>query len=147
MNVEYRAFHGPSDWGWVIKHNPILRTDNTNGIMAIDSDKNETIGAVIFDNWTPNTVQAHIIATTSMLFKHGFLEEAFDYAFNISGRKYMLGIIPSDNEKSVKLVKSIGFKEAYRLKDGWADGIDIIVFEISRDNCRFLPQLKEVANG
>jgi hypothetical protein len=141
MNVQFRAFYGPSDWGFVTHHCPLLRSEDTNGIVAVDMDTNETVGVTIFDNWTPNCVTAHMIIVKPMLLRHGFLEECFDYAFNVCDRKIMIGIVKSDNAEAQKLDKHIGFVEQYRLKDGHADGIDLIYYTLHRDFCRFLPEI------
>jgi hypothetical protein len=145
MNIQFRAFVGKHDWGWCQQQVQILRSEDTQGIMAIDIDKNETIGAVIFDNFSPNSVQAHLIITKPMLLRHGFLQEAFDFAFNVCDRKMMIGIVKSDNAEAQKLDKHIGFVEQYRLKDGHADGIDLIYYTLHRDFCRFLPEVKKEA--
>jgi hypothetical protein len=145
MNVQFRAFYGPSDWGFVTHHCPLLRSEDTNGIVAVDMDTNETVGVTIFDNWTPNCVTAHMIIVKPMLLRHGFLEECFDYAFNVCDRKIMIGIVKSDNAEAQKLDKHIGFVEQYRLKDGHADGIDLIYYTLHRDFCRFLPEVKTEA--
>ena len=84
--------------------------------MAIDTDKNETVGAVIFDNWTENSVCAHMIITKPMLLRHGFLEECFDFAFNVCGRKVITGLVNSDNVKAQKLDEHIGFTEIGRFQ-------------------------------
>jgi RimJ/RimL family protein N-acetyltransferase len=148
MNIQFRAFVGEYDWGWVQLHQPILRVEDTGGIMAVDLDKQETIGAVIFDNWTENSVCAHMIITKPMLLRHGFLEECFDFAFNVSGRKVMTGLVNSDNIKAQKLDEHIGFKEIARLHDGWKDGVDIIMYEMRKEDCRWLkPMAQGVANA
>jgi hypothetical protein len=141
MKIHFRAFDGPSDWGWVNTQIPILRVEDTCGIMAIDADTNETLGACIMDNWTTNSVQAHFMATTPMLLKHGFIEECFDYLFNERELKYIYGMVPEDNVRALKLNKHMGFTEKLRLPDAWADGIDYVVMELKKENCKYLPQL------
>ena len=149
MKVIFRPFSGPHDWGWVQMYAPILRCGDTNGIMAIDIEKNETVGAVIFDNWTPNGCQSHVIITNPLVLRHGFAEEVFKYVFITSGRKMMLGFVRSDNLKALKFDRNLGFEEIYRLKDGFEDGVDIVAIQLLKENCRFIQKyeekLKEVA--
>lgn len=139
MKIFYRAFSGEHDWGWVIRQIPILRVEDTCGIMAIDTDNNETVGACILDNWTANSVQAHFMCATPMLLKHGFIEECFDYLFNERELKYIYGMVPEDNVRALKLNKHMGFTEKMRLPDAWADGIDYVVMELKKENCKYLP--------
>ena len=42
MKLEFRSFVGEYDWGWVQQQVPILRIEDTCGLMAIDTEKNET---------------------------------------------------------------------------------------------------------
>jgi RimJ/RimL family protein N-acetyltransferase len=48
-------------------------------------------------------------------------------------------IVPvvTDNQKSIKLVKNMGFAEEARIKDGSPNG-DIIFMTLAKENCRFL---------
>ncbi|NIS53490.1 MAG: hypothetical protein GWN94_20720, partial [Phycisphaerae bacterium] len=67
MKIEFRKFNGPYDWGWVQSKVPMKRVEDTHGIMAIDSDKNKTVGAAIFDNVMANSAQLTLIMDTSLL--------------------------------------------------------------------------------
>lgn len=140
MNLYFRAFHGPSDWGWVNEQVPILQVEDTSGIIAIDLDKNETVGACITDNWTRNSVQCHFMISSPMVLRHGFIEECFDFIFNHCDRRYIYGFVPSDNEKALKLNAHMGFTEILRLPEAFADGVDYVVMECTRANCKYLPK-------
>lgn len=140
MKIGFRAFHGPSDWGWVNQQVGILQVEDTSGIMAIDVTTNTTVGACILDNWTPNSVQAHFMITSPTVLRHNFLEECFDYIFNHAGKKVMYGMIPADNEKALKLNKHLGFTEVVRLPEAFKDGVDYVVMELRRENCKHLPK-------
>lgn len=150
MNVEIRPLSAQHDGGYILQKIPNLAyCSDTTGFVAVDLDKNETIGAIIYDSWTENSVQAHIIIDNPMVLRHRFLEEAFDFAFNPkrSNRKVMTGMVKSDNKEAQKFDEHIGFVEKYRMIDGFSDGVDLIHYEINRDECRWfkMPQ-KEAAN-
>lgn len=142
MNIHFRAFDGPSDWGWVNQQVGILQVEDMSGIMAIDADTNQTVGACIFDNWTSNSVQSHFMLTNPLLLKHGFIEECFDYAFNHSDKKFIYGFIPGDNEKAIKLNLHMGFTEILRLPEAFRDGVDYVVMELKRENCKYLRKIE-----
>ena len=147
MNIEFRAFSGPHDWGWVNQQVGILQVEDTTGIMAIDTDTNTTVGACIMDNWTANSVQAHFMITDPMVLRHGFIEECFDYIFNHAGRRYIYGFVPGNNEKALKLNAHMGFTEILRLPDAFTDGVDYVVMQLRREDCKYLPEIKAVSNG
>ena len=142
MIIQFRAFDGPSDWAWVNDQVGILQVEDTSGIMAIDAATKQTVGACILDNWTSNSVQAHFMVASSMVLRHGFLEECFDYIFNHSDKKFIYGFIPGDNEKALKLNRHTGFTELLRLPEAFKDGVDYVVMEMKRENCKYLPKTR-----
>ena len=142
MDVQYRKFSGVHDWGWVNTQVPIQRVEDTGGIVAVDLDINETVGACIMDNWTNNSVQCHFMISHPMLLKHGFLQLCFDYMFNECGVKYVYGLVPSNNEKALKLNKHMGFTVKTVMEEAFEDGVDYILMELKHENCKYLEELR-----
>jgi hypothetical protein len=140
MKITFRRFSGQHDWGFIQSQAPILRVEDTTGIMAIDEDTNTTVGAAIMDNWTHNSVQMHFIVTDPMVLRHGFLEEVFDFIFNVKQLGYIYGMVRETNIKALKIDTHMGFTEKLRLPDAWAVGEDIIVVELKKENCQYLPK-------
>ena len=146
MTPHFRALYGPYDWGWINQQVPILQVEDTCGIVMIDLDKNETVAACVLDNITPNSVQAHFMISTPLALRHGFLEECFDYIFNVEDKKFIFGMVPGDNEKALKFNKHLGFVERVRLPEAFKDGVDYVVMELAKENCKYLPDtVKEAA--
>jgi hypothetical protein len=142
LNLEFRSFNGPADWGWCQTKVGILRCEDTGGIMAIDTDKNETVGAVIMDNWTQNSVQCHFMISSPLVLRHQFLECGFDYMFNQRGVARVYGLVPANNEKAVKLNVNMGFTIKARMEEAYEVGVDYLLFEMKRENCRFIHQAR-----
>lgn len=147
MRIHFRAFHGPSDWGWCQQQVAFKQVEDTSGIMAIDVDTNETVGAWIMDNWTNNSVQCHFMITSPLVLRHGFLEEGFDYIFNHCGRKYIYAFCASNNLAAINFISRLGFTEVARLPEAFEDSIDYVLMQCTRDDCKRLPQIAEVSNG
>lgn len=152
MKVEFREFHGPSDWGLVQEHMPLKRVEDTGGIVAVDAETNETVAMVVMDSWTWNSVQIHQIVINPLVLRHGFFEEVADYVFNVAEREIMIGLVPSDNDKALSMNKKIGFEEVARIKDGVNFGIDIVILQMHKTQCKFWTErdaspIQEVANG
>lgn len=135
MNIEIRQFNGPHDWGWVQQQVPLLRVQDTCGIVAVDSDTDTTVGAVIFDNFLYNSAQATIMATTPMLFRHDFLFEAMNFIFEGCEKDYIYCFIAESNRPSMRLCKHLGFKKQMRIKEGYGKNDDFIVMELDKKNC------------
>jgi hypothetical protein len=142
MDVQYRPFNGAFDWGWVNTQVPIQRVEDTSGIVAVDMDTNSTVGACIMDNFTNNSVQCHFMLTHPMLLKHGFLECCFNYMFNECGVKYVYGLVPGNNEKALKLNKHMGFTVKTVMEEAFEDGVDYVLMELKRANCKFIQELR-----
>jgi hypothetical protein len=141
MKLFFRQL-GPQDWDWVLNINAINRCEDTRGIVAVDIDADKPVAACVMDNWTSNSVQAHFMIETPIVLRHGFLEECMDFVFNFADRKKMYGIIPASNEKIVKLTKHMGFTEKTRLEEAYAPGVDYVVMELKKENCKYLPEAK-----
>ena len=133
----------PQDWLWVRKRILVLLTEDVKGVVAVDL-KDQLLGAIILDNWTQNSVQCHIAIDSPMLLKHGFLQECMDYVFNTCKRKIAYGVVPSDNEKALKLNRHMGFVEVARLKDSVSDGVDSVILEMTRQTSNYIPEKKNV---
>ena len=116
---------------WFLERNPIDATFGIKGLVAWDK---KILGMIVFDTWTENSCQVHIAISTPMVFKHGFLEEAFRYVFEDTGRGIIYGVTPSDNKKALKFNEHAGFVEIYRLKDAHVVGVDLIIQEVRREN-------------
>lgn len=102
----------------------------------------ESIGAcVVFDYWTPNGVQGHVYAPRlDLLFSRTFLREVFTHIFIKSDRDVIVAITPGDQKGSLAVSSWLGFKEKYRVRDGWKPGVDMVLKELRRVDCRFLAQ-------
>lgn len=146
MNITYSAFLS-SDWPWIQSHVGIIKCSDTSGVVAIDDDTGELVAACVLDNFTENSVQAHLILANPMVIRHQFFETAFDCIFNVCGKKAVYAVVPADNVKALKLNKHLGFEIKAVMADAWADGVDCILIEMRRENCRFLSEnkLSEVA--
>lgn len=101
---------------------------NANGITCRDDDGNH-MATLLFDFWTINAVQMHIWIERPKALEGGILvREAFDYVKK-TGRGLVLGVTPGDNTLSLRFQHALGFVEKYRIVDGWAKGIDMVISE------------------
>lgn len=113
----------------------------TSGFRAIKCvDEAGTIrGMVGYDCWTESAVQAHMAVDTPLAWR-AMAPAAFEYPFLQCGKSVILGLIPASNARSVKLAKRLGLRETYRVRDGWSEGVDLVVLEIRRHECVWIQQ-------
>lgn len=124
----------PEHFGFIEQRAGCVLTRYAKALEAIDKG-GKVCGMVALDDVTRNSVKLH------MAFDHpgalrALLTPGFEYAFQ--DRDLAVGVIPASNEQSVKLTKHLGFRETYRVRDGWDEGDDLIIFEMRRHECRFL---------
>jgi RimJ/RimL family protein N-acetyltransferase len=126
---------------WIAERAKVTWTEDANGIIAYRGE--EIVGAVVFEQWTHNSAALHFAIGTPMILRHGFLEELFTYLFITAGRRIALGGQPSSNVRMSRFVEKLGFKEVHRIEDGFADGDDMIIYELRKEDCRFIDHGKE----
>ena len=144
MIIEYRNIQSDQDWNWLVKRTDPTLTTGTTGIIAEDKEADEIVAMACFDSWTDNSVTIHWAIDNAMVLRHGFIEECFDYVFNTCEKGIMLATIPSDNLKSLKLSTHIGLEVLYKIKDGFKRGVDCVILEIRKENCKWL---RSATNG
>ncbi len=133
------------EWLLVQEHIGIRWCEDTTGIVAVDAT-GKMAGICVFDTWSRGSVQVHIWITNPFAIKAGFLTEISNYAFGLGGVESLIGLIPADNEKALNFDEKIGFTEVYRVKDGHAPGVDTVVMQMLKEDCRWLTIKEESAS-
>lgn len=121
---------------WLVERTGLNLSIGFRAIEAIDKDY-VICGMVGYDDWTPNSVQMHMALKYPAAARH-LVRPAFKYPFEQAGRAVVIGVTPGDNEAALKLNRHLGFRQICRVKDGWKPGIDMVIQEMRRDECRFL---------
>ena len=150
MNLTFKPLteqlysHIPEDY------RPRLCVDSR-GVMAVDQDSGKLEAAMIADSWSLNSCQTHIYIANPFVLKHGFAEEVFGFVFGEeSGRELIIGVTPADNAKALKFIKSVGFVEHSRIKDGYKKGVDYIMTLCHKEDCKYIshePRQMELSYG
>ncbi len=133
----------PDDFAWLAGRTGCAPTASARAIKAVDA-AGRIRGMVLFDMWTENAVQAHMAADSPIVWR-SLLRPAFSYPFEEAGKGLLLGVIPANNPRSLALVANFGFRETYRVRDGWAVGVDLVFFEMLRDECPWLSAGRKAA--
>jgi len=106
---------------------------NVGGITCRDYEGNH-LATLLFDYWTVNAAQIHMWIEHPRALEHNFLpNEAWKY-LRSHNRMLALGVTPGDNVASLKLQHALGFVEKYRIVDGWAKGVDMVISEKRLDD-------------
>lgn len=130
------------EFKWVQEAAECALCDDMNGIvMYRDGD---IVAGILLESWSHNSVTIHIRVDDPLAFKHGFAEECFHYIFIETNRGVLIGITPANNEASLRFNKHIGLREIYRISDGYDVGIDYVVQELRKENCRYIEHGQEI---
>lgn len=125
-----------SEFGWIVERTGCALTAGARGIKAVDRS-GRTRGMVVYDGWTESAAQAHMAVDSPVVWR-SLIRPAFSYPFEECGRRVLLGIIPEHNAASLRMTEHLGFRLAHRITDGWAQGDDLLIFEMRREECRWL---------
>jgi len=119
--------------------------EDTKGIIV--ENHGYPVAGVILDSWCPNSVVGHVAIDEPMALRV-LVKELFTYVFITAGRGILIGTTPSTNKKAIKFNEHLGFKPVSTIKDGYAVGVDFIIYQMNKADCRFIPKeirLQEVA--
>ena len=129
---------------WILGKVNCHRVEGGKGISAV-SDTGKLLCCCLMDSWTEGSVQVHIAIDSPIgLRNYTFIREVFNYIFVTHGRRTALGFVSSDNKKAMVFDKRLGFKELARIKDGARHGIDTVILELRREECKWI-NMKEAA--
>jgi len=143
LPVEIRGLQ-TTDWEWIkLRAAPVLCED-TDGLVATRGE--DLVAAVVFDSFSDNSCLAHVVVEDPLAIRAGLLYWAFNYAYNIRDVSLVTGLTPADNTEALRFARKVGFREVYRVPEGYKPGVDYVLQEMRKDECRWLHQkLKRAA--
>lgn len=111
------------------------------GLMAIEAlDRNGQIaGMVGYDGWTEGSCCMHI-ALASPAALRTLIRPAFGIPFVELGRRVTLAMVLATNARSLALCHHVGFRDLCRIRDAWKPGVDMVLLEMRREWCRYIPE-------
>jgi hypothetical protein len=101
------------------------------------------LGMVGYDGWLPGAVCLHVAVEHPAALRH-LLRPGFGVVFDAPPRGFgkvaAIATVLSTNERSIRLVAKLGFRHIYTGRDWCGTGVDFEVFEMRREDCRFIPR-------
>ena len=134
----------PPLFPWLTSRAQVNASPEMKAIAVIDAT-GKIHGMAGFDGWTPNSVVVTLALDTPVAFKR-LIWALFHFAFVQARRGVLLATVKGSNARSIKLCKHVGMREVYRVRDGITVGEDLVIFEMRREECRWIaPSLREAA--
>ena len=129
----------PEDWPYIYARTRAVICYDTCGLVAFDEETGKLYGAVIFDQMSPNAAQCHLVITNPIrAIRARLMQAAADYIFNQLKKSVIYGFIPASNDRSLNIARQSGFKQVVNLRDAFERGVDVVVCEMRREDCRWL---------
>jgi RimJ/RimL family protein N-acetyltransferase len=122
---------------WLAERAQFTPSMEIKAIEAVD-DTGRIHGMAGFDGWTANSVVLTLALDNPAAFRQ-LVFAIFHYAFIQAGRGVALATVRGSNARSLKLCRHVGMREAYRVRDGVAVGEDLVIMEMRREECRWIP--------
>lgn len=142
--ITFRPMGKNTDWHWVQTRAHCILCGDTCGIVA--QDEWGTIKAIaVFDSFTPVAANVHMAIDNPMVLRYGFLEAIGEYLFNTRSRARIYGLVPSNNQKALKLNLHIGMEQVTTIPNAIDEGVDYIVMGMEKADCRWIDQPKQEA--
>ena len=99
-------------------------------------DDNKLLAGTVYDHYNGSTVNAHIYVNEAPT--REWWVAIFDYPFNVLKVRKLVGQVPSTHSAALRLDKNFGFVEEARIKDFYSEGDDLVIFTMTRDQCKVL---------
>lgn len=123
-----RAVNGTEALPWLCERAKCCLTSRAKAIAAVD-DAGRVRGMVGYDNFTQTSCEAHWAIETPLALR-ALIPAIFTYPFIDLQLLVVVGIIPADNARSLSLIRHLGFHETHRVRDGWKEGVAMVVHEL-----------------
>jgi hypothetical protein len=127
----------PVDFDWIASRTGCAVSQGFKAIEAVDVRAGRILGMVGYDMWTENSAQMHVAVEKPSVIR-ALLVPAFSYLFDQCGKGVAVGVVPSHSTHALRFDLHVGFREVYRIRDGWAVGDDLVILEMRKEECRWL---------
>lgn len=133
-----------SDINWLKERSGYLLCEDTEAFVC--RHEGEIWAMAAMDHWTNIGCNLHLAVDNPRAFKYGLAEAVCDHVFNKRGKKKIFGLVPSDNDKAIRLNTHMGADIVGMIDNYFGDGLHYVVMEATREKCaRWLPKEQEAA--
>lgn len=100
----------------------------------------EVVAVVVYDCFSSVQCDMHIASDgTKQWMTKDILVASFAYPFIQCGFESMTGIVPADNQRAIDFNRHLGWTEVGVRHRAGPGGKDILIMEMLRKDCRFIP--------
>ena len=107
-------------------------------IGVLSRDSSQLIAGVVYHGYTGSDVIQSIAATSPMWARPEVIRGLLAYPFETLKCRRTTALISESNTRSWKTMQRIGFQQEGRMRQGGDNGEDLLVFGLTRDECRWI---------
>lgn len=110
------------------------------GMQGIGLEKDgELVAGVLFDDYNGSNMWMHVAAIPGKRWMtRGFLYATFAYPFLQLNLRRLSGWVEVNNYDAQKFNEHLGFKREAVLKEAGRKGVDVIIYSMFKEDCRFI---------
>jgi RimJ/RimL family protein N-acetyltransferase len=107
--------------------------------IGLANETGSLLAGVVYQNYTKTNIDMHVAALPGKRWLcKAFLGECFRYPFEQLQCARVTGLVPGKNIAAAEFDQHIGFIWEGRVRRILADGDDLIIYGMLREECRFL---------
>lgn len=133
----------PGDLQWLVERTGMWPSAAFRALEAVD-ESGRIRGMVGYDTWMKSTCFMHVALDSPMAVRC-LVRPAFTSLFEDAGYEVAMGLTRASNIAALTLARHLGFREVYRIRDGWQPGEDLVVSEMRKVACRWLARERKAA--
>lgn len=124
-------------WSFVRQHIPVQAVSGMKGLgYEVDG---ELVVGVLYEGWNGHNVWMHVAAQPGgQWMRREFLRYCFYYPFCELGCSRVSGYVEASNLQARRFDEHLGFQHEATLAGAAADGGDVMLYVMWRDDCRYL---------
>ena len=126
----------PEMYPWIAERAKLVIDRSFRAIAAID-DYGRIAGMVGYDAFTSNSCAIHVALEKKIAARY-LIRPAFELPFLHWGLGVLLGAVIGTNQEALDLDLHLGFRQIAVLRDHWAVGVDTVLLEMRREDCRWI---------
>lgn len=123
-------------WAYVRQYTPISMVAGSKG-LGLERD-GELIAGVVYEGYNTQNVWMHVATTPGKKWTMEFMRYCFYYPFVELGCKRVSGYVEASNALARRFDEHLGFKKEAVLEGAAADGGDVILYVMRREDCRYV---------
>lgn len=125
-------------WAYVRNYTPVPVVSGMKG-LGLERD-GELIAGVLYEGYNGVNVWMHVAITPGKKLTMEFIRYCFYYPFVELGCKRVSGYVEDSNEAAKRFDEHLGFTREAVLRGAAADGGDVILYVMRREDCRYLSE-------